>query len=171
MTKTLTTLLIVLGILAAALAAYVFWLLHIESMSIRVAELSSQVRERSSEIDRIEEARRTLSSLTEDEARFQQYFVPAEDIAPFFARIERTGRELGSTVEILSVTDDKGAPRRMLTLSTKISGSYSAVMRTVGAIEYGPYFSSLDSIAMQYDGTQWSAMAVYTIGADTRTTP
>lgn len=175
MTKTpLIHFVVAVGVLALAAGGYGLWYATVSSVSAEATSLELQVDEKSRTATRLIAAKAALSSLEADEASLRRYFVSTEDIVPFLSGLERTGRELGAEVEVASVGNDPSSvERKRLVVALKISGSFEAVMRTLGAIEYGPYDSRATSVTLdtplspaEGERKQWEATATFVIGTD-----
>ncbi|MBU2103516.1 hypothetical protein KKD95_00690, partial [Patescibacteria group bacterium] len=84
------------------------------------------------------------------------------------------GKGLGATVSVASVSAETTTTRPHLKLSLKITGSFDSVLRTLGAIEYGPYDSQL--LTTTFDtpkvsdptlDAEWTATTAFVIGMRT----
>ncbi len=173
--RTLIQLAIALLVLAGAIGAYVFWYASVGALSENAAALQGEIQTKSQESARVAAAKVALESLKEDEAAMQAYLVREEDIVPFLGALESTGTALGSTLEVVSVASDSTEARSRILLSLKISGSFDAVLRTLGAIEYGPYDSAVENITFdtvlteEGAGAPWTAVATFTLGTQVAT--
>ncbi|KND46855.1 MAG: hypothetical protein AB199_00265 [Parcubacteria bacterium C7867-004] len=161
---------VLLGLL---IGAYAFWYNRVSTMSATASKLAVDIQTKSQESSRIQAAKAALSSLGEEEAGIRQYFVPASGIVPFLESLEQTGKGFAADVEVLSVAanpaKNAGVDRDHLSLSLKITGPFDSVIRTLGAIEYGPYDSVLTSLTFDTASagattTAWSAAATFDIG-------
>lgn len=157
-------------LLASILAVYGFWYAEVGKASAEAAKLSDDILTKSQDSARVTAAKAALVSLAGDEASVTQYLIPPGDVVPFLESLEQTGKALGATVEVVSVASEATKERGHLALSLKISGPFDAVLRTLGAIEYGPYDSSLtgltfDTPRSDTEGAQaWTAAATFSIG-------
>lgn len=173
MTKSFTHIVIAGVILLASISAYGLWYMEIEKTRTAITATSAEVVAQTTEAKRIKEAKGALAALSQNEARIREYFVSSAEIGTFLETIGRTGSALGSKVTIVSVTEEAAAvPRPRITLSVTINGSFDAVMRTVGALEYGPYDVelrnlSVDAIRQETGPNVWTAVATYSYGAHT----
>lgn len=128
--------------------------------------LATEVALASARADRLLVAQSSFKSLADDEALIRGHFVGAEEIVPFLETLEGTGRALGSSVEVAAVSPEGDTA---LKLSLRITGSFDSVLRTLGAIEYAPYASTLTSVTFDTPPTEsarrsWSATAVFLVG-------
>ena len=165
---------VALLVLFGVLGAYAFWYHSVGKASAQAAQLASEIRTKTEDSARVESAREALASLAEDEASIQGYLIRQQDIVTFLEGLESSGTTLGATVEVVSVSAETKKTPAHIALSLKISGSFDAVLRTLGSIEYGPYDSSVTGLTLDTvigeDGTAtWNAATTLTIG--TRTTP
>ncbi|HWH16114.1 MAG TPA: hypothetical protein VNU25_00810 [Candidatus Paceibacterota bacterium] len=157
------------------LGAYSAWYVTVGQASATSAALAKEIETKTQESARVASAREALETLAADEASIQAYLIRQEDIVSFLERLEGSGTSLGSSVEVVSVGAETGGERPHIRLSVKITGSFDAVMRTLGAIEYGPYDSAVTSVTLDTLPTEsgpsgrWTASATLTLG--TRTAP
>lgn len=162
---------IAIAFLAAVAGGYVIWYQQLDTMRTRLVTLSDEIRTKTLDRERAANARTTLATLATDEAQLESYLVSTTDIVSFLEHIESLGSAFGTDVEVASVTDDGGTPRGHLTFSLSISGSFTGVMRTLGALEYGAYAVNVRNVnldaAIGEGGTGWRA--TLTASADTRT--
>jgi hypothetical protein len=166
MRTSITNAVIALIICTAAIAGYGIWYAAVEAKSAAVANLQSRIDALTETSARISSARAALSQLSGDEAAVQGYFVPETGIVAFIEDLEGRGRLLGAAVSVLSVSKGSAGGRPALAFSISIKGTFDAVMRTVGAIEYAPYALSLSSLALaQNDKNAWQADAKFSVGS------
>ena len=161
--------LILLGVTAGG---YGFWYLKVGEVGGRIAEIDAQLAAKNEELKQIQEARTALTALAEKEARIRGYFIEEGEVVPFIEEVGRIGESLGAAVEVLGVSEEKGGEHGSVELSLRISGSFAAVMRTVGALEYAPYDITLtrlavDAVGQDVTGGSWAAQAAYTVGTRT----
>ncbi|HWH07027.1 MAG TPA: hypothetical protein VNU47_00665 [Candidatus Paceibacterota bacterium] len=165
--KSLIHLSIAAGILVVALVAYTLWFLTVDGLGKEVSGLESEIQARANESGRVAEARTALASLATNEARLRNYFINTNEVVLFLERIGATGRALGADVEVVHVQAETATESRgNMTLALRISGSFDSVMRTVGAIEFGPFDSALTDISLDArpDSDIWTASATFAIG-------
>jgi len=151
-----------------AAGAYAFFQYHVMQEARRSADLAHKIDATVKSAVRAAETSDTLEALAADEAAIQSYYVTPDQIVPFLERIEETGRSIGSAVEVTSVSDKPGSDGR-ITLSLRIIGSFDAVLRTLGAIEYGPYDSRIASLTFDTPatgGSAWTAIANFSVAVD-----
>lgn len=166
MNSSLTRLLVALTVCAITIIGYGFWYAAIEAKSAAVSQLKSQVAAKDENAKRIASARASLAEIAGSEAVIQNYFVPETGVVAFINNLEAQGRKQGTTVSVLSVsTSAEGAP---LTLSfdLTITGTFDAVMRTIGVIEYAPYDLSLSALSLTHDDkNSWHANLTILVGS------
>jgi hypothetical protein len=126
-------------IVVGALAAQGVWYSEVSHKSAEVAQLQNQIDTKTETASRIASARITLSEIAGDEAIVQGYFVPETGVVPFIDDLETRARAQNATMKVLSVSVGGTSKQPTLGLSIALDGSFDAVMRTVGAIEYAPY--------------------------------
>jgi len=166
--RALIHLLISLVILAGVVGMYVFGYYQVMGESRRSAELEATIQSTVNGAVAAAETSDTLASLMQDEAAIKGYYVDLANIVSFLERLEGTGRSVGSTVEVVTVADKPGADGRIV-LSARITGSFDAVLRTLGAIEYGPYDSRVVSLNVDTPpgGSAWTAVVGLSIAVNT----
>ncbi len=165
--RALTHLFIALALLTGSIGVYAFAYYQVVSESKRSAELESQIQMTIESAVKAAETSDTLVALAEDERVIREYYVSLAGIVPFLERIEGTGRSIGSAVQVVSVSDKPGSDGR-ITLTLRIIGSFEAVLRTLGAIEYGPYDSRITSLTFDTPATggAWTAAATFSVATD-----
>lgn len=161
--------------LVLSIIGYVWWHSVLVKKSVSVVNLEHLIVAKMEAAGRIAAARATLSEIEGDEKIVQSYFVSKSDIVAFIDGLESQGRFLGSSVDVLSVAPLDSADRPMLALTLSVKGSFDAVMRTVGALEYSPYDLSVETFSIEQSTTgEWVAnvkILVGSIHANTKTRP
>lgn len=150
-----------------ALVGYVVWFLTFQGAKEQALRAGAEVARIEEEDSAIANAKETLLALASDEAVLRAYFVSEEGIVSFFEELERSGEMLGSTVEVASVTAPSEVGGR-ITLSMRITGSFPAVMKTLGSIEHGPrdmrvQSLTLDTVLSEDGNEPWVAAAVFSV--------
>lgn len=163
-------------VLAAALGAYGFWWTVVSHTSAQASEMHTQVTARAEDARRIRAAQEALATIAGSEASVASHFVSTADVVPFLESLESTGSALGAKVEVVSVGADTREGHPALTLSLQITGPFDAVVRTLGAIEYGQYDIVLSNLALDTPNASqaspvWTAAAVFSVGTATSTSP
>jgi len=139
MKSSLAQLVAAIAVCTAVLIGYGFWYATVSAKSAAVAILQNQIDTRTETVKRMVSTRAALAEISGDEAVVQSYFVPETGVVAFIDGLESRGRALGATVTVLSVSTVKSSAQPALELALSIAGTFDAVMRTVGAIEYAPY--------------------------------
>lgn len=143
---------------AALLTGYGFWYAVVEAKSVAVANLENQIVTKTETESRITATRASLAEIAGDEAALQSYFVPETGVVGFIDHLEMQGQTLGATVSVLSVATNNVGVQPVLTLTLTIKGTFDAVMRAVGAIEYAPYDLLISRISLGQDAkNKWHA--------------
>lgn len=147
---------------------YVAWFLMFRAASERSMELSAEIAHIESEDAVIASTKGIAASLDEDEALLASYFVSGDDIVGFLETLEQSGDQLGSLVEVVSVTSGTGGDAGRVILALRIQGSFSAVMRTLGSLEYGPHDMRVQTLTLEAgageEGALWSAATTFSVG-------
>ncbi len=166
--KPFIPLVIATAILAVAAGIYGFGYYRLSKGEAKVIELAKQIDTKSLEMERIAKAQATLTTLTADEEALRAYTVDTNDIVAFLERLQSAGAPFGATVEVVSVTQDRAALHNRVTTALSISGSFDAVLRTLGTIEYAPYDGVLTSVNFDTPadakGRTWTANVIYSVG-------
>lgn len=170
MSRSLAQLLVALGVLAVVAGLYALWYYEVQHEAKKSGELQAQIQTTIDGAVTAAETSDTLASLAADEAAIESYRIKLADIVTFLERIEGTGRSLNSSVEVVSVADKPGNDGRMA-LSVRVIGSFDAVLRTLGAIEYGPYDSKITNLTFDTppNGGAWTAVVALSVAVDTAT--
>ena len=171
--KTLTPLFIGIALLVIAGVAYGITYSFVGTKSAEVASLTQQIAQKDAASTDIAAAKQELAGLQSQEATVDQYFVSTSDVVPFLEQLASTGKFLGTNVQVVSVAATPGDPYGQLNLSLTIAGPFNAVLRTLGAVEYGPEDTRVSNVTLQGPGLNdvasssptWTASAVFVIGA------
>lgn len=168
MRRTLIELGIAALILLGTIGVYTFCAYVVEDARADAEALSKELRIKSEDAAKVAAAKEALTVLAADEASMQSYLVRQEDIVPFLSTLERKGSALGAALQVVSVSKETSGTRGRILLAVKISGSFDAVQRTLGAIEYGPYDSSVQQVTFDTTtgegGRTWNAVATFALG-------
>lgn len=154
-------------VLIASIGLYAGGYYLLNRLTDTAASLASQATLANQQL---ENATRAHSALTSGAAgqNVNQYLVTKNDIVPFLESLQAVGTPLGSSVSVVSVTDQSDKLHSRIALSLSITGSFDAVMRTLGGIEYAPYDGVMTSVSMDSaaasSGAGWTALASYSVG-------
>lgn len=153
-----------------AIVGYVWWHYEVTSASAEAAKLAAEVETRSDEYSRTTRAKSELAALAADESFVEGRFLPVDEIVPFLEGLERTGDAFGADVSVVSVSDAVGG--ESIAVALEVGGSFDAVMRTLGTMEYGTYASSVSDLTLDTtDGERWGATLTLIVGARELETP
>lgn len=143
---------------------YFFWYGMVTDMRTEVAEIAANAEAATVAAGDIAAARSALSKLAEDEQFFGSYFVSTTTVVAYLEKLEDTGSDLGALVEVVSVNPE-GTNR--LAVSFRAEGAFSSVMRTLGAIEFGPYDAVMRNMTIETtlaSEGRWIATGVVSVG-------
>lgn len=156
---------IALALLVVALGGYWLGYRHEETLRTESLALAGTLAEREAEAARVAAAAAALGPLAADEEAMRAYLVRTDEIVPFLEELEATGAATGATVEVVSVADAPEGERPYLQLALAVTGSFDAVLRALGAIEYGPYDSRIQTLTIS-GGEEggWTASATLRFG-------
>lgn len=156
--------------LLVTLGAYVFAYHTVGKESATATALITDIQAKTLATAHVAQAKKALSSLESEEAAINHYLIQQTDIVTFLESVQRTGSDLGAHVTVVSVTNDTSGGHPHLALSLQITGSFDAVFRTIGALEYGPYDSMVQSLTLDSTATDkgaaWTASGVFFIGSE-----
>ena len=162
-------------VLFGALSVYGVWYSRIGKESANAVSLEQQIRVKTETASKAEEAKSQLTKALSDRAAITGYFVNTNDVVPFLETLQATGAKYGSKVAVESVSSQPAEPHALLQLSVSITGSFDSVLRTLGAIEYEPYDTTVSNVTLDTpDGKEWTAalsMNVGTIDTPVSTAP
>ncbi len=148
-----------------ALFACRWWYTDVETKSVDVANLQQQIYSETQTAGIVGAARAEIARISSDEVTLQNYFVPQTGVVSFINFLEGEGRSQGSSVKILSVSPGTGTPPTLV-LKFTIGGTFDAVMRTVGTIEYSQYDLYVSQFSVTQDGTNsWNANVGLVVGS------
>ncbi len=177
--RTLIPLSIAILVFLGAVGLYSAGYYLLSTVEAKSEKLASQEAAKSQELEAATRAHQALTSLSTQEAALNQHFVAKADIVPFLEQLQATGVPYGAKVNVVSVNDASDKVHSRIQLSLSISGSFDAVMRTLGTIEYGPYDGVMTNVSLGTavgddakvaTGTAWTALATYSVGLRATTT-
>ncbi len=167
----LIQLIVALLILVVSIGLVSVSTLMVQKTTVKATELSAEIEAKRAEATRVEQASKALPALLSAEESIKTYFVRPDDIVPFLGQLEKQGGAQGAVVQVLSVDSNASGADKRISLSLKITGTYDAVLRTIGTIEYGPYDIVLTNVTFDTlrapDGKtsgEWTAAAVFSLG-------
>ncbi len=150
----------------ATFVGYGMWYLTIAEASSTVAHLQQQIDTKTRASDRVALARATFAEIADDEAAVQSHFVPETGVVTFINALETIAYGQKAKMKVLSVSTGEGAKQPTLLFSLTVSGTFDAVMRTIGAIEYAPYDLSVTKLSVtQGEKNFWRADLDIVVGS------
>lgn len=167
MNRVLTHLVIALVLLALCVAGYIAAFLAVEKTRDQIAEVSGKTVALMEDQERIKEAQGALAALSQNESRITGYFLNEKEIVSFLEEVESAGEALGANVTVVAVNNERGTTPSRVSVALRITGSFDAVMRTIGVIEYEPYDGVITTITMDDQGEGvWGASVTYSVGTN-----
>jgi hypothetical protein len=156
-------------LLAGAIFAYTAWYGRISKESALAVSIQNDVQAKQQSAARIQESKSALDRALTDESSIRTYFVPTKDVVTYLEDLQQTGAKLGTKVDVASVSSEPATPHAVLVLALSIEGSFDAVMRTLGAIEYQPYDTQITNLTFDTTDTssstrKWSASVSVRVG-------
>lgn len=157
----------------ALLAGYGIWYASVEAKSAAVANLDNQIATKTEIESRIISTRASLAEIAGDEATIQSYFVSETGVVAFIDYLDTQGKTLGTAVNVLSVSTSGTGAQSVFIFSLSITGTFDAVMRTIGAIEYAPYDLTIARLTLHREAeNEWYADLGLRVGSvPARATP
>ncbi len=154
------------SVCTVAVIGYGFWYAAVDAKSVAVATLESQVIAKTTTVNRVASSRASLAGIRGDEVTIWNYFVPETGVVAFIDALQVRGEARGATVDVLSVSSAGTAtPEQSLVLSLSVSGTFGAVMGTVGAIEYAPYNLRISELSITKGKDEWRASLTILVGS------
>lgn len=163
------------GFFILMLGLYAAWYATVARQTAEATALRAELLAREAAGGRAAQARRALETIEIEERRVYGHLVSPNDIVPFLETLEAAGEEVGTDVEVVSVGEAPAGVSR-ITLSLRIKGSFNAVLRALGAIEYQPYDIRLTNLTFDTVVTEggvsseWTAAAMFSVGMQTAST-
>lgn len=167
--KPYTHVIIMAAVFIGALSLYGAWYARVGEESANAVSIQSQIQAKQQTAARAQEAKTQLNHALADRAAITGYFVNTNDVVPFLETLQSTGTKFGSKVAVESVSSQPAKPHTLLQLSVSITGSFDGVERTLGAIEYEPYDTTITSVTLDTPGgtkgaPQWTAAVTMNVG-------
>jgi hypothetical protein len=149
-----------------ALSAYGAWYAAVGRVSATAVSLASEIETKKQSGARVEEAKQELERAMTDAASIKGYFVDTNDVVPFLESLQAIGQRLGTNVTVESVSAQPAKPHTVLQLALKITGTFSNVEKTLGAIEYQAHDTTVTGVTFDTAGgsSQWTAAVTVRIG-------
>jgi len=166
MKSSLSHMLIWVCICATTFVGYGFWHSIIANKSIAVENMQNQIDTKIEMVDRIASARTTLADVSGSEIAIQSYFIAETEIVSFIDTLEAYARAQNATMKVLSVSTSKAGTQPTLAFLLTINGTFDAIMRTVGTIEYAPYNLSIAKLSFgKGEKSSWNANVEILVGS------
>lgn len=148
-----------------AIVGYWVWYGMVEHESAQIVLLENQILTNAQTEKRVAAARASLSQIEGYETRIQNYFITETAVPSFIDTLQLQGEAQGTKISVLSVSKETVAGQSMLALALSIGGTFDAVMRTTGAIEYAPYAIMISGYSIQNDAANsWHASMTLFVG-------
>lgn len=155
-----------LGAATLALACYGIAYAAAVHKSVEVAGIARAIEAETLAASRIASARTALSEIEGSEQAIESYFVSETEVVRFITDIEERGAALGADVSVSSVERAEATGRPKLEIRVSVHGTFDAVMRTFGSIEFAPYDLSIIDFSIKQDiEDTWRAEVHLQVGA------
>jgi hypothetical protein len=165
------------AVFIASVILYVGGYYLLDHFTARADELATQVNVKNQALENATRAHSAISSLTTEQGSVDQYLITKQEVVSFLESLQGVGAPLGAKVNVLSVSDQKDKTRSRIQLQLSVTGSFDAVMRTLGAIEYAPYDGVMSNVTLNTGvgdggtttGSAWTGLATYSVGVRSAT--
>lgn len=165
MRPTLTLFIFSVSAFFLSFGAYVFSLHFLTTEHANIVSLESQIRQKASAVAQVALTRAAAKQIVEDEAEIRNHFVSTEDIVSYIENLQSTGKSLGATIAVVSITPDPSPTARTMRLTLTLTGTFDAVVRAIGALEYAPYDIATTALTLgSSDKNSWHANMEVEIG-------
>lgn len=165
MKSPLTQFIIVSLVCITSIIGYGFWYSAVKAKSASVALLENQIVTKKEAEKHAASTQASLIEISGDEASMRGYFISETDIVAFINDLETQGQKQKATVEVVSVSTSATSVQSVLAFTLVVTGTFDAVMRTIGAIEYAPYDLSVSALSITKDkGSDWRASLNLLVG-------
>lgn len=155
----------------AAIGGYVLWYGYVQGLETQAAALAADVAARDADRAQAASARSAEADVAAKEGFVASHLVETSDIVSFLESLEDTGKSFGADVQVASVSDEAAEAAGTISLSLSVTGPFDAVMRTLGAIEEGPYAAAANDLSLDTsNGQDWTAAGVFVIGTSATST-
>lgn len=154
------------ALLALAFIGYGLWYAKVAAESAVAAILTTEIEIKTEAATRAGAVLAALAKLQVNEAAIEGYLISEDNIVAFLEGLERAGASLGAHTRVVSVGVSQGESG-VLAAALSVEGSFDAVMRTIGIIEYAPYAITLATIALQrpLESAVWVASVGLSVGS------
>lgn len=151
MKTALTHFAVAVVVFVLTLAVYGFLYAAVANKSAAVAGLDERIQAKVETSHRIASARAALADISDNETTMRGYFVSESDVVAFINDLEARGRLQNASVTVLSVSTASENAHSALTIALTIKGTFEAVMRTLGSVEYAPYYLRIGTLSLGLD--------------------
>jgi len=155
-----------LTVCCAVFVGYWFWQGVVSDKIIALTDIEHQVNIRKQATSRSISGRTILEELADKESMIREYFIAENTTVPFIEDLEKNSSTQGASVSVVSVAKGGTNERPVFIFNLRIKGTFNAVVRTIGIIEYGAYDSRVPSLALAKDAEDaWHADLRLEVGA------
>lgn len=163
MNRTLIHLGVAAVVLMAVIVADASFYRAFTSLAASAAALKQQTEAQGASLTQGHVAEAELAQLSSTADAVDNYLIAPDNVVPFLEELQRIGTTTGAVVSVSAVSAAP-APQTHLDLALTIKGPFAAVMRTVGAIEYGPHDIETRSLTLANEQGIWNASLTLTVG-------
>lgn len=166
MRSSLSHLLGALSLCVVSIVLYGMWYTAVSAKSIAAGNLQSTIDEKIKTANQVTTTRAAFANIADEEAAIHAYFVPQMEVSTFIDTLKKYAETLGTTLETPSISVSGTLIQPTLSFTIVVRGTFTAVMRTVGAIEYAPYDLIIPTLSITKDTENgWHADLKLVVGS------
>lgn len=162
-----------LTLLIFTVGGYSWWQSQMNAVQNDITSITTQITGKEKTLANARDARKNLAALESTGSTMQNYLVSNSDIVSFLGMLEGIGKVVDATVSTMSVAPQLNTQHSMLRISVKVTGSFGAVMRAIGAIENMPYYVVINTVTVDHatsltkssKKTDWTALMTLSVGS------
>ncbi len=163
-------LIIAVALLAAAGALYGAESYLLDSTVKNSTALQQGNDEKRAEVAKNNALKSASDTLDASEQEIASHFLKKDGVVSFLGSLEQSGKPVGAQVSVVSVSADNNVQHPRASVTLLVSGTFDAVMKTIGMLENSSYDSvvtnlKLDAGAQDKTAT-WSAAAVLSVALE-----
>ncbi len=154
--KTKELLVIALVLNVAVVGGYIFLFIGVKEKNERISVLVNEIEAKVAEENTHSSIRAIVAQTVKQRNQLAKYSIAKEEAVSFIELLERTGREIGVSVNITSVRETEIPETPVfehLTLALTATGTWPGVVRFLGRLESLPYEAKVTQAAVSKTDT------------------
>lgn len=148
------------------IGGYVAWYLAVQGASDTATSFASDLATKEAVHSHAQASRDEELGLADKQAFTTTHLLNPAEAVSFLEHLEATGRPLGAKVMVVSVDDSQKA-NGSIDIALSVSGTFDAVMRTLGVIEHEVPATTAKTMTLSGSGGSWSAVGTVTVATQT----